>query len=250
MQKKILLTGLISLCSISAANAICTPPTTLKCECAHPIVNSEGKLACGTSYCGDKKCMPNGACCETEKYCVSSEQGTQCCAENQSCDTTKGCVSPCGDGLTPYEGTYYPAMYDFDSYGRDWPTRYSEIDSLVALPTKVSGNHCCSNNPNDADQYGICCSGGQVEVSFYDHTIGFYAYGCSGQDFCDSIYGDGQKMWKMSANSASHWEKLCIPTNYKKYDCGEFDYMGIEGLGMWKDPSSTDSSNSLCTDQS
>ena len=92
MKKKLLLTSLISLSSIGIANALCTPPATLKCECAHPIVNSEGKLACGTSYCGDKKCMPNGACCETEKFCISLEQGTQCCAENQSCDTTMGCV--------------------------------------------------------------------------------------------------------------------------------------------------------------
>lgn len=97
MKKKLLLTGLISLYSIGMANAICTSPATLKCQCQHPIINSEGKLACGTSYCGDKQCMPDGSCCETEKYCNSSGQGKQCCSTEQSCDTTKGCVEKKAD---------------------------------------------------------------------------------------------------------------------------------------------------------
>ena len=92
MTKKLLLTGLISLCSISVANAVCTPPTTLKCNCAHPIIDAEGKLACGTSYCGDKKCMPDGSCCPEGNYCESTEQGKQCCSDGQSCNATTGCV--------------------------------------------------------------------------------------------------------------------------------------------------------------
>ena len=90
MHKKLLLaTVLVS--SIHIANATCTPPTTLKCNCAHPIINSEGKLACGSSYCGDKKCMPDGSCCEAEKYCEVGD-AKYCCAENQTCDTSSGCV--------------------------------------------------------------------------------------------------------------------------------------------------------------
>ena len=92
MTKKLLLTSLIVLCLVSMANATCTPPTTLKCECQHPIINSEGKLACGEDYCAKngKKCMPNGSCCEADKFCESS-LGKQCCPDGQSCDTTKGC---------------------------------------------------------------------------------------------------------------------------------------------------------------
>ena len=98
--KKLLLTGLVALSSISIANAVCTPPTTLKCACQHPIINSEGKLACGEDYCAKngKKCMPDGSCCETEKHCASSEQGLQCCADGQTCDATKGCVDGCEEG--------------------------------------------------------------------------------------------------------------------------------------------------------
>ena len=91
MKKKLLLTCLISLSSIGIANALCTPPATLKCECAHPIINAEGKLACGASYCGDKKCMPNGSCCPEANFCqVGNDK--YCCAEGQTCDTASGCV--------------------------------------------------------------------------------------------------------------------------------------------------------------
>ena len=96
MSKKLLLSGLICMCSISIANALCTSPATLKCNCAHPIINSEGKLACGTSYCGNKKCMPDGSCCETEKYCEVGDT-KYCCADNQTCDTTKGCIEAKAD---------------------------------------------------------------------------------------------------------------------------------------------------------
>ena len=68
MQKKILLTSLIGLCSVSMANAICSPPTTLKCDCQHPIIEN-GVLVCGPSYCGDKKCMPDGSCCPEANFC-------------------------------------------------------------------------------------------------------------------------------------------------------------------------------------
>ena len=95
MKKKLLLTSFAVLSSIGLANAVCTPPTTLKCACQHPIIEN-GVLVCGPSYCGDKKCMPDGSCCETEKYCESSV-GTQCCAEGQTCDTANGCIEEKAD---------------------------------------------------------------------------------------------------------------------------------------------------------
>ena len=119
MHKKLLLaTVLVS--SIHIANATCTPPTTLKCNCAHPIINSEGKLACGASYCGDKKCMPDGSCCETEKYCESSELGKQCCADGQTCDTKSGCVEKPVATLTCADASYKHCSLN----GAEWCCAY------------------------------------------------------------------------------------------------------------------------------
>ena len=95
MQKKILLTSLIGLCSISMANAVCTPPTTLKCDCQHPIIEN-GVLVCGPSYCGDKKCMPDGSCCPEANFCQVGNS-KYCCAENQTCDTSIGCIEKKAD---------------------------------------------------------------------------------------------------------------------------------------------------------
>lgn len=91
-MRKILLSCVFCFCGFSFANAACTPPATLKCECQHPIIEN-GQLVCGPSYCAENtNCMPNGSCCPTANYCNSTEQGKQCCEEGQTCDTTKGCV--------------------------------------------------------------------------------------------------------------------------------------------------------------
>ena len=95
MQKKILLTSLIGLCSVSMANAVCTPPTTLKCDCQHPIIEN-GVLVCGPSYCGDKKCMPDGSCCPEANFCQVGNS-KYCCTENQTCDTSTGCIEKKAD---------------------------------------------------------------------------------------------------------------------------------------------------------
>ena len=108
MKKKLLLTSFAVLSSIGLANAVCTPPTTLKCACQHPIIEN-GVLVCGPSYCGDKKCMPDGSCCETEKYCESSV-GTQCCAEGQTCDATTGCVEEKDIEALCTEGQIYTSL--------------------------------------------------------------------------------------------------------------------------------------------
>ena len=141
MQKKILLTSLIGLCSVSMANAVCTPPTTLKCECAHPIVNSEGKLACGTSYCGDKKCMPDGSCCPEANFCqVGNDK--YCCSEGQTCDTASGCVDAkenietlCANAggtiITASSGTFCQSNYDMIwSNAEAWC-----LDNGMTMPT-------------------------------------------------------------------------------------------------------------------
>ena len=119
MKKKLLLTSFAVLSSIGLANAVCTPPTTLKCACQHPTIEN-GLLVCGESYCGDKKCMPDGSCCESDKYCESSEQGKQCCSDGQTCDTTTGCVEAKADIETlcaKAGGSIYP----LGSFTTCWP---------------------------------------------------------------------------------------------------------------------------------
>ena len=149
MHKKLLLaTVLVS--SIHIANATCTPPTTLKCNCAHPIINSEGKLACGASYCGDKKCMPDGSCCETEKYCESSELGKQCCADGQTCDTTSGCILA-DDGCTwvTLAGKTFCLGYEDCSYS---------ADNLLACSPEQAQAFCAKRNMTLASIYDVCPS--------------------------------------------------------------------------------------------
>ena len=84
MKKKLLLTTLICLSSISITNAMCVPsPIPAPCKCAHPIIEN-GHLACGPTYCpNDTTCMLNGACCKTEKVCGSLS--TKCCKDNENC---------------------------------------------------------------------------------------------------------------------------------------------------------------------
>ena len=89
-MKKIILLTTALLSSVSVYGA-CNSTLDLGCRCQHPIINSEGKLACGEDYCAKvgKKCMSDGTCCESDKYC---EVTKECCSENQTCDTISGCV--------------------------------------------------------------------------------------------------------------------------------------------------------------
>ena len=79
------------------------------CQCQHPIIDSNGKIACGEDYCAKngKKCMKNGSCCN-----IPNEARTECCdqkgngiAKDDTCcpalteenckteiDTTTGCL--------------------------------------------------------------------------------------------------------------------------------------------------------------
>ena len=90
-MKKIILLTTALLSSVSVYGA-CNSTLDLGCRCQHPIINSEGKLACGEDYCAKvgKKCMSDGTCCESDKYC---EVTKECCSENQTCDNAKGCIA-------------------------------------------------------------------------------------------------------------------------------------------------------------
>ena len=164
-MKKIILFTTVLLSSIDAY-AVCTPPTTLKCECAHPIIEN-GVLACGSSYCGDKKCMPDGSCCESEKYCESSV-GKQCCSDGQTCDSTNGCKdakdieSLCANAtglygpgyiVTSKSGTFCSSYNGMDWYSaEEWcQTNGMTMPSIYEICPSWDGNLAspCPENPGD-----------------------------------------------------------------------------------------------------
>ena len=77
MKNKLLLACIIGFMSITSVYAACYPTWGTKdkpCECAYPILDSNGSISCGTSYCGIKKCMKDGSCCETP-----NNARTECC---------------------------------------------------------------------------------------------------------------------------------------------------------------------------
>ena len=89
MKTLFLSVSIIGLLSITTAYAICNPPSILKCECAHPIIEN-GILTCGPTYCSTgTTCMPLGNCCETEKLCGSLS--TECCSDNEVCVNKTTC---------------------------------------------------------------------------------------------------------------------------------------------------------------
>lgn len=144
-MRKILLSCVFCFCGFSFANAACTPPATLKCECQHPIIEN-GQLVCGPSYCAENtNCMPNGSCCPTANYCNSTEQGKQCCEEGQTCDTTKGCVEgifDCTNGLNKWltiggkkfyiSGTVFTSWYDAEEFCVDNGMNLASIYELCS----------------------------------------------------------------------------------------------------------------------
>ena len=131
MKKFILLTTAL----LSSANVwgACTPPITFKCNCAHPIIEN-GQLACGTSYCGDKKCMPDGSCCETNNYCESNI-GKQCCSDSQTCDATNGCVEAVNEcnGKNDYTLCQNGNGYCYEGYCLTRGSLHSQCTQLVNI---------------------------------------------------------------------------------------------------------------------
>lgn len=106
---EILLLSVFGLSLTSMAYAACTPPigtASNPCQCQHPVIEN-GVLKCGSSYCGDKECMPDGSCCTTPnnaktECCDTKNNGLandgSCCPalETTDCETepdsTTGCL--------------------------------------------------------------------------------------------------------------------------------------------------------------
>jgi len=212
MYKKLLLTTIL-LSSIHIANATCTPPTTLKCNCAHPIIDSEGKLACGSSYCGDKKCMPDGSCCEPEKYCEVGDK-KYCCADNQTCDTTSGCIekkdlatlcAKAGGTIVSPEGVDFcanhrqPLAVSWDE-AQEWcSSNGMTMPTILELCPDWDREECMKSpyNPDGTYTKG-CCSRFETYSSMVYKSGAINAYwsstydgGCTGDNICYwRVYGD------------------------------------------------------------
>ena len=158
-MKKIILLTTALFSSVSVYGA-CTPPTDLKCQCQHPIIDSVGKLACGEDYCAKvgKKCMPNGSCCPEANFCqVGSNK--YCCSDSQTCDTSTGCVEKKADIETlcqEAEGNVYSHLNEkFCVLGSGNPLTWYETRDLCLENNMVlagmdrlcpswtgSGNYC------------------------------------------------------------------------------------------------------------
>ena len=183
-MKKIILLTTTLLSSISAY-AACTPPTTLKCNCAHPIIEN-GVLACGASYCGDKKCMPNGSCCESEKYCEVGDN-KYCCADGQTCDTTKGCVETVdecngqSDYTTCQNGNGYCLYKHCFKYSNTMEMNIAQLKSIK--------NSCSLSTSSDSfiSQGGCCLSWGSSPVQFECREVVSAECGSAyeGESFCN-----------------------------------------------------------------
>lgn len=81
-MKKILLLTTAVLLSSASVYAVCNPNLPV-CQCAYPEMKN-GIIGCSETYCKTgTKCMPDGSCCPSEKFC-----GSNCCAENEICNTS------------------------------------------------------------------------------------------------------------------------------------------------------------------
>ena len=189
MQKIVLLTSLIGLCSISMANAMCTPTgvNIEKCECAHPIIEN-GHLACGPTYCPTgTTCMPLGNCCKTEKVCgsLSTEcckddetciDGISCCTDDKpyldangncvECTTNEHCMQTtdscgiCSNGTCVASDAKCPqTMYCDENFACMCDVGYttcSDSECCSSFQTCVNGTKCCSTNTPYLDANGNC----------------------------------------------------------------------------------------------
>ena len=189
MQKIVLLTSLIGLCSISMANAMCTPTgvNIEKCECAHPIIEN-GHLACGPTYCPTgTTCMPLGNCCKTEKVCgsLSTEcckddetciDGISCCTDDKpyldangncvECTTNEHCMQTtdscgiCSNGTCVASDAKCPqTMYCDENFACMCDVGYttcSDSECCSSSQTCVNGTKCCSTETPYLDTNGNC----------------------------------------------------------------------------------------------
>lgn len=170
MKKSILLTTIL-LSSLHVYASTCTPPNPPKCECAYPIFK-DGFLDCGESYCGDKKCMPDGSCCTTpnrlkteccdEKGNDVATDGTCCPALDKSdCETEIDTLTGCKVCKSICEVDQVPCVLGSDSWCCD------AGNSCGAVGQCCEGGYCCSNgekpytyfvynSPSTGDVTGCC----------------------------------------------------------------------------------------------
>ena len=187
MKTLFLSVSIIGLLSITTAYAICNPPSILKCECAHPIIEN-GHLACGPTYCPTgTTCMPLGNCCKTEKVCgsLSTEcckddetciDGISCCTDDKpyldangncvECTTNEHCMQTtdscgiCSNGTCVASDAKCPqTMYCDENFACMCDVGYttcSDSECCSSFQTCVNGTKCCSTNTPYLDANGNC----------------------------------------------------------------------------------------------
>ena len=199
---------MLTLSFAPLAKGACTPPIGTSdnpCQCQHPVIEN-GILKCGPSYCGDKKCMPNGSCCETEKYCSSSENGIQCCSETQTCDTTKGCVEGCSiENCIECDETKTSCKICADGYTLMEGECYQPCSGGVYVDNYTSqgvlnGKICCELKADDsfvnASGYylvgaidGVCCGAYKQATMYCSNSASIMVNGgvafCATEHSCD-----------------------------------------------------------------
>ena len=136
------------------------------CQCQYPIIDSNGKIGCGEDYCAKngKKCMPNGGCCDIEKYCETSEKGKQCCNSSETCDTRNGCVNAVCENIYCGDGECQNGV----CVAEDGTT--CEEGKIVFKDNYVGEYHCCPVGSSAFSYWDECCDANEVlvKVPFYD----------------------------------------------------------------------------------
>ena len=176
--------------------------------------------------------MDDGSCCTTpnqgkteccDKYNNGVAKDGTCCSalETEGCETETDEITECKK-CKESSCLFYDGNYCFhDAHLSELGLGINEYCRII------SGEQCCSNNPNEADQLGICCSGGSVEVVAFENTFSDTIRGCAGQAYCDAVYGKGVRKWvKQSFDANGGWLSLCVPVNYQLYYCDD-DFLGV-----------------------
>ena len=132
----------------STAFAACFPSWGTKdkpCECAYPTIDSNGKIVCGRSYCGDKKCMPDGSCCEIEKYCENTKN---CCSSSEICVNKTTCC--------PVDKPYLDAAGNCLQCSSDSHCEDDETCDTATGTCKEASKTCTSDSECSGDER--CCA--------------------------------------------------------------------------------------------
>ena len=199
MKNLILLTAML-LSSVSVY-ATCYPTWGTKenpCECAYPILDSDGKVSCGPTYCPtDTVCMPNGACCKSGKECGTSSD-KKCCSDTETCINGTTCCSE----DKPYLDTNGNCVQctDDSHCTEDGQTCDTSTGSCKMVPKTCTSNSQCASGEKCYNYSRTCiarteCCGPAdaceacLNSSCYTTSVG-YCSNPSLEEGCETIFVD------------------------------------------------------------